>query len=104
MNGGLVKKATKTHFAKWLFGGSKAAFWVSKTAFCPSEMAFLFLPKIAKKTKKSLFLLGKFKNVARATFKTASKTRAFLKILIFLKKFPKKIVIFARNDNDPICE
>ena len=36
------------------------------------------------------FCPGKFKNVAHATFKTASKTSAFLKNIIFSKKIPVK--------------
>ena len=77
-----------------VFEGRKTGFWGSNRGFCPSQMAFLFLPKIAPKDRKHAILLGNLKNVARATFKSAPKNaRIFANINFSKKVFPKNVIV-----------
>jgi hypothetical protein len=52
-------------------------------------MAFCFFDRSPEQTKKHVFLLGNFKNVARATFKSPLKKLQFSKSN-FSKKISKK--------------
>ena len=47
------KNAKKKTFKKWLFDPLKRLFGVSKVAFYPSQMAFLFFQIIAPKSPKT---------------------------------------------------